>query len=56
MCKHIKNKFLLDVDECALGVDDCNGDDQICRNEIGTFSCIYIEKLSTQSPPWNIGN
>lgn len=47
------NKSCSDIDECALGLDDCNGIDQTCRNEIGTFSCMYTEKPTTETSPWD---
>lgn len=29
-----------DIDECALGVYMCDSDDQACRNEPGSYSCV----------------
>ena len=28
--------FILDVDECDLGIDNC---DQMCDNNVGSYSC-----------------
>ncbi len=30
--------FLVDVDECALGNDNC-ADQALCENTVGSFSC-----------------
>lgn len=34
------NKCLLDLDECAEGLHDCESRGMMCKNLIGTFMCI----------------
>ena len=29
-----------DIDECALGIHTCEPDTQLCRNELGRYTCV----------------
>jgi hypothetical protein len=38
-CCEIDLFVYLDIDECALGTDDCNVATSICNNTIGSYIC-----------------
>ena len=40
-CK-VTSNCLLDIDECALGMDNCENDTTFCVNTIGYFECLCL--------------
>ncbi len=36
---YLHSLFSLDIDECAIGEDDCHRD-AVCLNNVGSFSCV----------------
>lgn len=47
----IRNKLssLTDIDECAEGLDSCEG--EVCYNQPGGYSCAKLPKPRTRKPP-----
>ena len=38
----LTNLLFIDVDECALGTDNCADDTATCANTVGSFTCACI--------------
>lgn len=45
----LREEFVSDFDECALGLDSCNRETEVCLNVYGGFNC--TTKWASRRPP-----